>query len=72
METVTTLEKREDFGAILTGNQALKETLETARKAAPSETNILITGESGTGKTALANAIHLASRRRNGPFVSGV
>ena len=39
------------------------------RSAADAEASILIRGEMGTGKNALANAIHNASRRRDGPFV---
>jgi transcriptional activator for dhaKLM operon len=37
--------------------------------AADAEASILIRGEIGTGKNALANAIHNASKRREGPFV---
>ena len=36
----------------------------------PSEEAVLITGESGTGKTRAARALHLASRRAAGPFIS--
>jgi len=39
------------------------------RSAADAGASILIRGEVGTGKNALANAIHNASRRRDGPFV---
>jgi len=41
-----------------------------AINAAKSNSNILITGESGTGKELFAQAIHNASNRRNGPFIS--
>lgn len=37
---------------------------------APSDSTVLIFGESGTGKELVANAIHDASRRKNGAFVS--
>ncbi|MCC6128866.1 MAG: sigma 54-interacting transcriptional regulator [Acidobacteria bacterium] len=44
--------------------------LELARAACRTELPILILGESGTGKTLLARAIHNSSRRAEGPFVS--
>ncbi|MGG1659991.1 sigma-54 interaction domain-containing protein [Brevibacillus sp. NRS-1366] len=46
---------------------ALKE---QAKKIAKSDSTVLIRGESGTGKEVLAQAIHVSSDRRNGPFVA--
>lgn len=37
---------------------------------APTDSTVLITGESGTGKELVARAIHAASTRKDGPFVS--
>jgi transcriptional regulator of acetoin/glycerol metabolism len=39
-------------------------------KFAPTDINILIQGETGTGKEVLAEAIHLCSNRRKGPFIA--
>lgn len=39
-------------------------------QVAPTSETVLITGESGTGKELVARAIHAASRRKEGPFVS--
>jgi NtrC-family two-component system response regulator AlgB len=44
--------------------------LETAARAAASESVVLLRGESGTGKNVLARWMHRASSRRNGPFVT--
>ena len=47
----------------------MQEILNTALRAAASETTILITGESGSGKEVLARAIHAASPRADKVFV---
>lgn len=39
-------------------------------RVAPTDATILIFGETGSGKEVIANTIHAASRRRDGPFVS--
>jgi DNA-binding NtrC family response regulator len=45
------------------------ETLNTAMEVANTDAPILLTGETGIGKTFLAHAIHMLSRRADGPFV---
>jgi len=49
-------------------NSAMKRVLETARKAAASDAIVVLRGESGTGKSVLAKAIHQWSPRSNRPF----
>jgi len=49
---------------------AMKEAIETARKAAASKTTVLLLGESGTGKEIVARAIHAWSERSRKPFVA--
>src|SRR6185437_13166151 len=48
---------------------AMKKVLELGRKAADAGLPILLTGESGTGKSRLAKFIHDASKRKQQPFV---
>jgi transcriptional regulator with PAS, ATPase and Fis domain len=48
----------------------MQRCLELARLAARTDLPILVVGESGTGKTLLARAIHNSSRRAAAPFVS--
>jgi len=58
------------FQDILGESGKIKEVIELSRKVAVSaSTSIMITGENGTGKGALAGAIHSASPRRDGPFI---
>ena len=46
----------------------MQKVLDTAKKVAVTDSTILITGESGTGKTLLAKLIHDGSARAKGPF----
>ena len=54
--------------AIVTQNPKMQKVLDTAKKVAVTDSTILVTGESGTGKTLLAKLIHDASGRAKGPF----
>src|SRR2546430_1931458 len=58
------------FGRILGQAPSLREALERAARVAPEETPVLLTGESGTGKELVAQAIHYASRRADGPCLA--
>jgi transcriptional regulator with GAF, ATPase, and Fis domain len=47
----------------------LREVMHKVRQVAPTESPVLLTGETGVGKDVIANAIHLGSTRRDGPFI---
>lgn len=51
-------------------DQGMKSAVEMLFKAAPTQAAILLLGESGTGKSALAKAIHDRSEARDAPFVT--
>jgi DNA-binding NtrC family response regulator len=48
----------------------MHEVFTLARKVAPCDVNVLVTGETGTGKSILARALHRLSPRSNGPFIA--
>lgn len=58
------------FDDYITESPVLIQIKEDARLAATVDSNIIIAGESGTGKDVLAQAIHNASKRRNEPFIA--
>ena len=51
-------------------SQAMKRVMEVVHKISPSEANVLVLGENGTGKSVVARLIHEFSHRREGPFIS--
>jgi len=63
-------EARFTFQDIIGENKKLKEAIRTAKIAAKSNSSVLISGETGTGKEMFAQAIHFASGRSRGPFVA--
>ena len=53
---------------IIAGSSAMRRVLETAQKAAGTDSITLITGETGTGKGVIARLIHDSGARREQPF----
>ncbi|MFQ5703198.1 MAG: sigma-54-dependent transcriptional regulator [Gemmatimonadales bacterium] len=54
---------------IVGSSAALQKLMDRARKVAPKAANVLITGESGSGKELVARYLHTHSPRADGPFV---
>jgi DNA-binding NtrC family response regulator len=60
-----------DAAPLLIGESpALREALDSALQFAVPDINVLLLGETGTGKEMFARTIHTASKRRTGPFVA--
>lgn len=62
-------EARYTFNDIISRSPQMDRVLSFAKQISQSDATILIQGESGTGKELIAQAIHNASKRGNGPFV---
>lgn len=58
------------FEDVVGRSRAIENTREILRKMAEAESPVLLIGETGTGKELFAHAVHLASRRSDGPFVA--
>ena len=58
-----------DFARMVGSSDALLAVLRRVEKVAPTDSTVLITGETGTGKELIARAIHHASGRRARPLV---
>ncbi|HCZ15448.1 MAG TPA: hypothetical protein DHV85_12820, partial [Candidatus Accumulibacter sp.] len=56
--------------SIIGRSPAIRQALELVSRVAPSVAAVLLEGESGTGKELLAQAVHAASPRASGPFIT--
>lgn len=54
---------------LISSNKKMNEVIDIAVKIAPTDCTILITGETGVGKSLIAEVIHNLSNRKNAPFV---
>ncbi|HWR89868.1 MAG TPA: sigma-54 dependent transcriptional regulator [Dissulfurispiraceae bacterium] len=54
---------------IIGDTPAVKQILQAVRKIGPTDSTVLITGETGVGKELVAKALHVSSPRRNHPFI---
>ncbi len=59
-----------DFNQLVGESPALQKTLKAIEQVAPTDSTVLITGETGTGKELVAQAIHRLSPRRDKPLIT--
>lgn len=69
-ELETQVNRRHGFDSIIGHSTAISQAIDLARRVAVTDTTVLLTGETGTGKEVFAQAIHQGSPRRSGPFVA--
>src|SRR5262249_763416 len=64
------IDKASMFDEIVGTSKALRPVLSRIAKVAPTDSSVLITGETGTGKELVARALHRRSKRSTGAFIS--
>ncbi len=64
------LKARYTFDQIIHKSKEIDRVIELAKRYAASDSNVIVVGETGTGKELFAQSIHNASKRKNGPFVA--
>jgi len=64
------LKDRHDFKNIVARSERMQRVLDLVSRIAGTDSTVYISGESGTGKEVVARSIHLASQRRDKPFVA--
>ena len=64
------LKEKYDFKNIVARSEKMRRVLDLVSRIAGTDSTIYISGESGTGKEVIAKVIHLASERRDKPFVA--
>ena len=63
------VKERFNFGKLVGRSKAVQHVIEIVGSVAPKNVNILLSGETGTGKEMIANAIHYNSPRSSKPFI---
>ena len=64
------LKLHEGFEGIIGESDSMKHVFNVINRIAPTDSNVLITGDSGTGKELVAQAIHRKSLRKDKPFIA--
>ena len=63
------LGRRYEYSNVIAGSQKMQEVLALVERVAPTNSTVLLGGESGVGKDLIARAIHEHSSRASGPFL---
>jgi DNA-binding NtrC family response regulator len=63
-------QRRTSFKNIIGHSEAMQKVFSVMEKVIPSKSNVLITGETGTGKGLVAQAIHESGPRKDRPFIA--
>jgi formate hydrogenlyase transcriptional activator len=63
------IERSSMFEEIVGSSKPMRQVLKHVEKVAPSDSTVLILGETGTGKELIARALHRRSKRANRPFI---
>ncbi|MEW6200648.1 MAG: sigma-54 dependent transcriptional regulator, partial [bacterium] len=64
------IEKKYSFGNIIGKSKQMQNVMDLVRRVAPTDVNVLIRGETGTGKELVARAIHFNSARADKPLLA--
>ncbi len=64
------LDRKYGFEGIIGNSEVMRRNFGILQRVSPTDTTVLITGQSGTGKELIAKAIHNNSRRKSSPFVA--
>ena len=64
------VEDRFSFENLVGSSPPMKALYETLERVAPTDSTVLVSGETGTGKELVASALHFNSPRRKGPLVT--
>jgi DNA-binding NtrC family response regulator len=70
LEAENRLLRHEVAPAMVAGSPAMRPVLDVIARVGPSDANVLITGENGTGKGVVARALHAVSPRASKPFLT--
>ena len=63
------LDEGTTYGNLIGRSKPMRQLYQLIKSVAPTDANVLITGENGSGKEVVATAIHESSKRAKGPFI---